>query len=139
MCEACGRQFNLLSGVDRKLNDPPLSRSDRRIGPGRLFKLWATIGFVWVMASFICVLKCPDFNPIRRTFRFVAPTAKDQALYEEVDRWETRLTFLRDGALVHGVLGVVLFFRRGRIVFVIAAAVVLLCEFALLELTWVAP
>jgi hypothetical protein len=60
-----------------------------------------------------------------------------QALNDEVDRWETRLTFLRNGSLAYGLFGVVLFFRRGCIVFVIAAVVIVLIQFALWELIWV--
>lgn len=105
----------------------------------RLFTLWATIGFIWVVASLVCVRECPNFHPMLLTFRFVHPTASEQALYEEVDRWVARLTFLRDGSLVYGLLGMLIFFRRGCSVFVIAAVVVVVCQFALMELTWVAP
>jgi hypothetical protein len=103
----------------------------------RLFNFWAIIGCFWVVASFVCVFKCPDFPRARLTFRFAHPTAEEQALGDEVDRWVARLTSLRDGSLAYGLLGAVLFFRRGCAVFVIAATVVVVCQLALMELTWI--
>ena len=103
------------------------------------FKLWATIGFFWVVASIVCVSMSPKVSPLDLTFRFIQPSRHEQAVYEEVDRWVARLTFLRDGSLIYGLLGVLIFFRRGCLVFMIAAAVIVACQFALMELTWVAP
>ena len=65
-------------------------------------------------------------------------TAEKAAQYEAYDRLVDRLQLLANGSLVFGFVGLLLFFRRrGCLVLVVAAGIILLCQLALLDATWV--
>jgi hypothetical protein len=107
----------------------------RRAPMDRLLILWATIGSIGVATAIYCNYKCADLNPAERSFRDLDP--EEQAQRDEDHRWVARLDVLANGSLVYGFLGVLVFYRRGCVVFVIAAGVVVICEFALMDATWV--
>jgi hypothetical protein len=99
----------------------------------RLFRLWVFVGFLLVEMSILGCYKCPPRPGGYPTFRFVGAEAE----YEAYDRGVAVLTFLAQGALAYGLLGVLVFFRRGCGVFFLAGVVVAICGYALLDATWV--
>lgn len=103
----------------------------------RLFVLWVTVGLFEVALAMICVYRCPSLHHSERTFRYVGTDPETQARYDQYDRWEARLAVLANGSLVHGLLGVLVFFKRGCVVFVIALCAVAVCGFVWLDATWV--
>ena len=109
----------------------------------RLFGRWVRVfRHFWVAVTFVCYFKCPSLS-VEQYIRFGHPdptvAAKKEAQYEAYDRWAPRLIVLANGSLGVALLGVVLFFRRGCIVFTLAAGIVLMCQMALVDKTWIAP
>ena len=103
----------------------------------RLFALWTACGLLGAALAVFCSFKCPVLKPGERTFRFLNDDSlEQQARYDSYDRWEERLAVLARGSLVYGTLGVLVFFSRGCGVLV-AAGVIVVCEFAWFDATWV--
>jgi hypothetical protein len=105
----------------------------------RLFALWIAIGLLWIALAVWCSYQCPELAPIERTFRLVTPDLETQARYDGYDRWVSRLSILARGALAYGLIGGLLFFRRGCVVFVLAAGVVVVSGCVWVDATWLPP
>src|SRR5262245_9905078 len=116
----------------------------------RLFTTWVAVGVCWAATACVVSRLCPSFGHHERTFLFVGrtvdPTSQvpgsetvpltpeeeaelqaQQDKQDKIDRCENALEFLVWGSLVLALSGVVAFFRRGCFVFVLAAALVLVC------------
>jgi hypothetical protein len=123
------------------MSEQPSIKASNRVFWNRLFSLWIVVGFLFVVMSVVGGYKCPSITPAERTFQIIEKDPKlrseKQAQYDEYDRWVAWLTFLAHGTLVYGSLGVLSFFRRGCVVFIIVVSVVVICEFVLLDATWV--
>jgi hypothetical protein len=124
-------------------NSPEQSsgKGSSRVLWNRLFILWVVVGFLWIVMALCARYKCPSLAPADRGFIRIDPDPKVWAerleQNEAYHRWAARLEGLAKGALVYGLVGVLGFFRRGCIVFIIAGMVVVVCECALWDATWV--
>src|SRR5262249_29559311 len=130
--EAQGRQRG---EVTERINPHRDARMAKRTLRDRLFILWATLGLLGAAMAIYCNYKCPAFHHSERSFW--SPDSEKQAKLDEIERWVSRLEFLANASLVYGAFGVAVFFRHGCVVFVIAAAVVVICEFACLDVTYI--
>jgi hypothetical protein len=102
-----------------------------------LFADWVVMGSLLVAMSVVCRYQCPDLPSPERRGVFKITDPKKLALIEEYERCVGRLIVLARGALIYGLLGVIVFFRRGCIVFIVAGSVLLACGFAWVDATWV--
>jgi hypothetical protein len=99
----------------------------------RLFSLWVVVGFVLIVMAIVGDYKCPPRPPGYPTFLFVGKEWQ----YLAYDKWVARFECLAGGALLWSVVGVVGFFRRGCVVWLIAGVVFAVCGWILHTATWV--
>ena len=89
------------------------------------FWLWVAGGIVWVAVSGHYSTELWSKHHLALVYGFVDTTPEGQARAQAAARLWTIVRYLAIGSVGYGLVGVVLFFRRGYAVFGVAGAVIL--------------
>jgi hypothetical protein len=105
----------------------------------RLFAIWVAVGICWAGTACVISHMCPECGPGDRTLRKVGKTPQEdaeiQAWHDKIEWCGSRLFFLAFGSLAFAQLGMFAFYRRHRVVFILAIALISVCWLAMIAIS----